>query len=588
MSEVAAAHPDLVELQKKLQVIYDSIDEFRPPAKRLPILDSSLELSGDGPSDEQWIQQDHISGLKKLKDTIGIDLGVLDKFLSDPKSSTMPALSTNAPYLIAVWNELVCAPGRVVAVFKSFDAHPRSTRMTKEERKTAKMSNKGKENRTKVDIVAERGLRWIRVNTIKNNRILAEFREIDSYLTDESDDDDEYGPTLAQTEFDNSILRMGRTLLQAAQANPIFDGLIPKITLRLTRLDPNEPGVDPRVAKTIHLLQDMGVDVELGEQDSAHASRSSSAAATPSTSVPTRPTHKVNIDLSVFLALVSDLTHAALPTTVEEANARYIPSPTRTKEWKSAKRAAERKKMAALAQTDAKLAEELDKSLSLVDDDEEMQVSRQLTNQVKQEAVRGMLQEIREQLLATTGGSLDNVEFYTTDEARKRCLKIVEKIGGPNERRRAEALMSGDIDAYWAGSRYEKGYVPLMPLHFMPDPIEPVAGIEKSAFFDVLEKTCEDLLAPGPDETLRAKRITLHTVRTLLWGARMGWTTLTANRTSVRAILGEMKARRISDVEGGYEFGEQDGGSAAIWIVDPRSLAEYMRNDFEEPIANAA
>lgn len=79
MSEVAATHPDLVELQKRLQVIYDSIDDFRPPAKRLPILDSSLELTGDGPSDEQWIQQDYISGLKKLKDTIGIDLGVLDK-----------------------------------------------------------------------------------------------------------------------------------------------------------------------------------------------------------------------------------------------------------------------------------------------------------------------------------------------------------------------------------------------------------------------------------------------------------------------------------------------------------------------------
>ena len=60
----------------------------------------------------------------------------------------------------------------------------------------------------KVDVVADGGRRWIRVNTYvtrpytsiyaltsqhrtKNSRLLAEFREIDSYMTESEDEEDE-------------------------------------------------------------------------------------------------------------------------------------------------------------------------------------------------------------------------------------------------------------------------------------------------------------------------------------------------------------------------------------------------------------
>ena len=90
------------------------------------------------------------------------------------------------------------------------------------------------------------------------------------------------------------------------------------------------------------------------------------------------------------------------------------------------------------------------------------------------------------------------------------------------------------------------------------------------------------------------------------WGAYLGWTTLTANRTSVKAILREMKMARVSGRLAGVDFrleqrrgsgggrlldGDGDGdlgdddddeleggsaGRAAFWVVDPRSLAEGM------------
>src|SRR5690606_3623532 len=87
-------------------------------------------------------------------------------------------------------------------------------------------------------------------------------------------------------------------------------------------------------------------------------------------------------------------------------------------------------------------------------------------------------------------------------------------------------------------------------------------------------------------------RLTAHTVESLLWGAELGWTTLTANRTSVKAMLKEMRRERwdggFGGLEGGAsgEGGDGDGKEgvpadgrtvagngevAAIWIVDPRS-----------------
>ncbi len=212
-------------------------------------------------------------------------------------------------------------------------------------------------------MVADNGRRWIRVNTcvirrfsrlttdivasrVKNSRILSEFREIDSYLTDSDDDDDDPAqsqwdnvgrPSLAQKEFDNSILRVGRSLIKAAEANPV-DGTtsIPKITLRLTRLNPmaNDDGsaTDPRIAQTVDLLRDMGVDVELGERVNL---TSELLALTPTDSQPAAftPTPNINLDLSVLIALISDLTHAPLPRTIEEANRRFVP-PQEYREWK--------------------------------------------------------------------------------------------------------------------------------------------------------------------------------------------------------------------------------------------------------------
>jgi hypothetical protein len=44
-----------------------------------PVLDSSLDVGSDSSEDAQWLQQEPVPGLKKLRDSVKIDLDVLEK-----------------------------------------------------------------------------------------------------------------------------------------------------------------------------------------------------------------------------------------------------------------------------------------------------------------------------------------------------------------------------------------------------------------------------------------------------------------------------------------------------------------------------
>ncbi|KAI0058363.1 hypothetical protein BV25DRAFT_1810916 [Artomyces pyxidatus] len=564
--ECTPIHGDLHKQFLDMRRVHESILSYEPAVSKPPILDSSIDLS------EPHDFQERVTGLRPLLETVKRDMDVMEKFLVDPQSASLPPLSTNAPYLIAVWKEVLLAPTPVLAVGKSFtnpdDALAKKPRVRGQATKPTGV---------KVDIIADNGRTWIRVNTIKNSRLLSEFREIDSYLTDSSDDSDSgLGPSLAQKEFDNSLLRAGRALLAAANSHPIPGSATrPTVILCLTRLDPDAPDErerDPRIALTIQLLQSMGLVVELSERDDAllDARPAPISAATRQL----RPTTHINLDLSILIALVSDLTHAPLPTSTAAAAERFVPSAAYL-EWKKSRLRSQDR--------DEDDAEDTGKH------------SRALAEQLQQEMRRGMLQELRDRLPASPSA----VEFWTTQEARDRFLRIVAKVGGPREKQRALALFPSrpahapeDADRYWAHSRYPPRFLPLLPIHIFGPDAPPATPARP--FFGALAQTCRALLAqevaPHPRTAafadaaeiqratvMRANaKLTEHTVQSMLCGARRGWTTLTANRASVKAMLKEMRARGAAVEDGG------DGRSnaAVIWMVDPRSLAEGMRSDF--------
>lgn len=96
------------------------------------------------------------------------------------------------------------------------------------------------------------------------------------------------------------------------------------MTIRLTRLDPTST-TDKRVAQTIQKIRDMGIRIELGDQ--AVHPLTADTTDVLSFRQALRPTRHVNLDLSVLIALVSDITHDPLPENPADAERRFFQKP---------------------------------------------------------------------------------------------------------------------------------------------------------------------------------------------------------------------------------------------------------------------
>ena len=80
-------------------------------------------------------------------------------------------------------------------------------------------------------------------------------------------------------------------------------------------------------------------------------------------------------------------------------------------------------------------------------------------------------------------------------------------------------------------------------------------------------------------------RLTAHTVQSMLWGAARGWTTLTANKSSVKAILRDIRAG-----EGGAGYGWGREANDATEAGGPGTSGEdgEGREAVEKAAADAA
>ncbi|KAG1752169.1 hypothetical protein EDB19DRAFT_1925984 [Suillus lakei] len=577
---MARPHEEHYVLCNCLRSVSDGLESYEPDPQHLPIINSS----GEGMGETKAQTREVLPGLRFLREEVKRDLQVLQKFLDDPESNSLPPLSTNAPYLVALVG--------LVAIYRTFyaAADPLAFRKPK--------NGSAKGHGVKVDVVGRQ----------------RETLDQSQYNTLTEDDGDGHSSLKKENsipqEFDNSVLRMGRELLEAARANPLHgSNEIPSVSMRLTRLNPSFSDTDyetsdPRIAYTIDCLQRMGIDVQLGDRQGI-VKETDNTSAQP---IVFEPTTHINLDLSALIALISDTTHSHLPRDPEEANARFIP-PQRYVEWK-------RQRVQMLSDSTDGTSTWEDSGIH----------SRVLADQAQQEMKKGLLQDMHERLKSVSP-TLQNVQFWTTQEARQRCLQIVFKIAGTRERQRAEALLSCSTcsqtttipthNQFWVHSRYPSNFIPLMPIRLFPS-VEPDAtSLESfqpnpsSPYLTSLASTCRNILSqedisrllksqsplghsaapylsndegdiPPAAVTLANPKLTVHTVQSMLWGAALGWTTLTTNRSSVKVLLKEMK-RSTGGGALTYESPNGDetapASKAAIWIVKPRSLAEGSRSD---------
>ena len=71
-------HPELQIIRSKLNDILKSASTFGPGVTRPPVIDASVEVSGES-SEDITTQQEVLPGLKALRDAVKRDLDVLEK-----------------------------------------------------------------------------------------------------------------------------------------------------------------------------------------------------------------------------------------------------------------------------------------------------------------------------------------------------------------------------------------------------------------------------------------------------------------------------------------------------------------------------
>ena len=132
---VPSAHDRLRESYLKLAAICRSIHEFTPSdhVYQPPILDSH---------DTRYTPQE-ISGLPKFRSTCEKEADWLEELTRASQPPDHP--STNAPYLISVWDQVVTCPRPLISIGEAFKS-PRG-------------------DKVKVDVVGKGGMLWIKVNT---------------------------------------------------------------------------------------------------------------------------------------------------------------------------------------------------------------------------------------------------------------------------------------------------------------------------------------------------------------------------------------------------------------------------------------
>lgn len=433
--------------------------------------------------------------------------------------------------------------------------------------------------------------------SIKESRLLVEFREQDSYInSDWESDSSDTAPGLT-----NSLLTNARILAAAAAQYPRTPGLAPpRLRYVLTRL-PATGHSDPRVGETIAEMQRLGIHVEFSDSEwPIPAPRR----------IPTlRPAEDIVLDLSTLIALCCDSTHHPLPVDEYELESRF-----RTKKFVPASEGSEDSGEERLVLGDYTNA------------------TRDLRDQLRCELRRPLITEMMHRL------SGRDVRFWITREVRDRLPTLVDVIGGERERYRAAAMFNDDD--FWAGSRWE-GQVSENLRDFrvrvLEDELGPnvdgeVSGDEgdrlPTPFDSAVAHVCREMLriaedtpaetpTPGtPAETdmpgppapktkqkkskasrnpqraragtrfTNSKLPSGHTLRTLLTGIERGMTVLTNNRGAVLKVLREEGVMEgipfaYPDVkEGGDQ--SSDAHRARIWIVNPSSLAEWRRCQVEK------
>ncbi|KAL8643799.1 MAG: hypothetical protein Q9226_008115, partial [Calogaya cf. arnoldii] len=260
--------------------------------------------------------------IKPFRNSIAAELKSLEKLrIADPEADrTVHTLrSSNLPFYTAVWDAAKTTSG-LVAFTKRFYWDTPPTR-------SAKRSRTPKQKCALVDIVAQDGQQWIKVSTVTETRLLFDLAKLgwegagsDSETDDEDgllinglahssiDDIQNHDPDPIRTEKDDDrieIIRQAQDLQKASLAHKV-SYKHPSVTFILPKISPNP---SPEVLRILDSIRSTGATVRLGPP--APPSDLEWAFQTMVSDPLANFTPTLNIDCTILLAIVSDLSHCA-------------------------------------------------------------------------------------------------------------------------------------------------------------------------------------------------------------------------------------------------------------------------------------
>ncbi|KAL8705689.1 MAG: hypothetical protein Q9201_001209 [Fulgogasparrea decipioides] len=265
---------------------------------------------------------EHEVELKPFRNTVTAELKSLEKLrLADPGSErTIHTLrSSNLPFYTAVWDAAKTTSGLITFTKRFYWDSPPT--------RSSKRTQVRKPRCALVDVVAQNGQQWIKVSTVTETRLLFELAKAgweDADSDPDSDDDGGLVDGLVHTRIHDcdladgadstqgskhddcvEIVRQAQDLQIAALAHKVHYKH-PSVTFILPKISPNPPVEIVRILDTI---RSTGAIVRLGPwpPPSDLQSTFQSVVLDPFTNL----TSTLNIDCTILLALVSDLSHNA-------------------------------------------------------------------------------------------------------------------------------------------------------------------------------------------------------------------------------------------------------------------------------------
>ncbi|KAL8930124.1 MAG: hypothetical protein Q9172_000209, partial [Xanthocarpia lactea] len=282
------------------------------------------QLLGELEAFQQYLaqsQQGQNVEVKPFRNSVAAELKSLEKLrAADPEADrTVHTLrSSNLPFYIAVWDAAKTSSG-LLGFTKRFYWDTPPTR-------SSKRSRTPKRKCALVDIVAHDGQQWIKVSTLTETRLLLELAKAGWEGADSgSDTDDEDGllvDGLAHTNLDDDpltdaqnsdqddrdndlieIVRQAQDLRKASLAHKVHYKH-PSITFILPKISLNPPS---EVIHILDIIRSTGATIRLGPLTPPSNLDTTFPKLVSNPFANLTPT--LNIDCTILLALVSDLSH---------------------------------------------------------------------------------------------------------------------------------------------------------------------------------------------------------------------------------------------------------------------------------------